>query len=165
MNCWPNWYPPEYALERLAGQLGVPRESLVLDRSLPWELLADPDAAAGSQTFYKIAVDLPRRESLTVRQLLKRLGGGAGHRIVTGTPEQIADAIVDWVDKGVADGFNLMPDVLPSGFDDFVDHVVPELQRRGVFRTEYDGTTLRGHLGLAVPRHMVPSPHIDQVVA
>jgi FMN-dependent oxidoreductase (nitrilotriacetate monooxygenase family) len=157
--------PPEYALERLAGQLGVPRESLVLDGSLPWELLADPDDAGGSQTFYKIAVSLARRESLTVRQLLRRLGGGAGHRIVTGTPEQIADAIVDWVDKGVADGFNLMPDVLPSGFDDFVDHVVPELQRRGVFRTDYDSTTLRGHLGLAAPHHAIPSSHVEQVVA
>lgn len=145
--------PPDYALDRLAGQLGVGREDLDLDGPLPWHLLADPDEAGGSQTFYRIALGLARRENLTVRQLLRRLGGGAGHRIVTGTPEQVADAIVDWVDRGIADGFNLMPDVLPGGFDDFVDGVVPILRERGVFRTEYDSTTLRGHLGLPVPTH------------
>ncbi|WP_329410029.1 LLM class flavin-dependent oxidoreductase [Nocardia vinacea] len=143
--------PPEYALNRLAGQLGVDPEVLHLDSPLPWHLLADPDVAGGSQTFYKIALGLARQEKLTVRQLMHRLGGGAGHRIVTGTPEQIADSIVDWVEKGIADGFSLMPDVLPGGFDDFVDGVVPILRQRGVFRTEYEGTTLRGHLGLPVP--------------
>ncbi|WP_405183079.1 LLM class flavin-dependent oxidoreductase [Nocardia sp. NBC_01377] len=146
--------PPEYALARLASQLGVEQDALALDSPLPWQLLADPDEAGGSQTFYKIALGLARRENLTVRQLLRRLGGGAGHRIVTGTPEQIADAIIDWVDKGIADGFNLMPDVLPGGFDDFVDGVVPILRRRGVFRTEYSGTTLRDHLGLRTPDHV-----------
>jgi FMN-dependent oxidoreductase (nitrilotriacetate monooxygenase family) len=145
--------PPEYALDRLAGQLGVDRAALTLDAPLPWHLLADPDEAGGSQTFYKIALGLARRENLTVRQLLRRLGGGAGHRIVTGTPEQIADSIIDWVDKGIADGFNLMPDVLPGGFDDFVDGVVPILRQRGVFRTEYDSSTLRGHLGLPLPEY------------
>lgn len=124
---------------------------MTLDAALPWNLLKDPDEAGGSQTFYRIALGLARRDNLTVRQLLRRLGGGAGHRIVTGTPEQIADDILRWVDAGVADGFNLMPDVLPSGFDDFADHVVPELQRRGRFRTEYTGTTLRENLGLRIP--------------
>ncbi|OZC48211.1 LLM class flavin-dependent oxidoreductase [Rhodococcus sp. RS1C4] len=143
--------PPAYALGRLAGQLGVPADSLDLDGHLPWDLLKDPDEAGGSQTFYRIALGLAQRENLTVRALLKRLGGGAGHRIVTGTPEQIADDIIEWVDAGVADGFNLMPDVLPSGFDDFADHVVPELRRRGRFRTEYTGSTLRENLGLRVP--------------
>ncbi|MFE5476287.1 LLM class flavin-dependent oxidoreductase [Nocardia sp. NPDC056541] len=145
--------PPDYALDRLATQLGVDRDDLTLDGPLPWHLLADPDEAGGSQTFYKIAVGLARRENLTVRQLLRRLGGGAGHRIVTGTPEQVADAIIDWVEAGIADGFNLMPDVLPGGFDDFVDGVVPILRERGVFRTDYEATTLRGHLGLPVPTY------------
>ncbi|MFF0816034.1 NtaA/DmoA family FMN-dependent monooxygenase [Rhodococcus sp. NPDC003318] len=98
-----------------------------------------------------------RRRDLLAELVPPELDSGAGHRIVTGTPEQIADAIVDWVDKGVADGFNLMPDVLPGGFDDFTEHVVPILQRRGRFRTEYRSTTLRGHLGLAVPSHSVPA--------
>ncbi|MGW6697513.1 LLM class flavin-dependent oxidoreductase [Nocardia sp. NPDC055049] len=145
--------PPDYALDRLATQLGVDRDALTLDGPLPWHLLADPDEAGGSQTFYKIALGLARRENLTVRQLLRRLGGGAGHRIVTGTPEQVADAIIDWVEAGIADGFNLMPDVLPGGFDDFVDGVVPILRERGVFRTDYEATTLRGHLGLPVPTY------------
>jgi FMN-dependent oxidoreductase (nitrilotriacetate monooxygenase family) len=143
--------PPEYALERLAGQLGVGREDLDLDRPLPWLLLPEPDSAGGSQSFYKVATDLARRENLTVRGLLFRLGGGAGHRIVTGTPEQVADTIVEWVDAGAADGFNLMPDVLPEGLVPFVEHVVPELRRRGRFREGYESTTLRGHLGLAAP--------------
>jgi alkanesulfonate monooxygenase SsuD/methylene tetrahydromethanopterin reductase-like flavin-dependent oxidoreductase (luciferase family) len=155
--------PPEYALNRLAGQLGVDREDLDLDGELPWHLLPEPDASGGSQTFYKVAVDLARRERLTVRGLLFRLGGGAGHRIATGTPDQIADTILEWVDAGVADGFNLMPDVLPEGFDAFVEHVVPELQRRGRFRTEYEATTLRGHLGLAEPQWKRPGVRAEAV--
>jgi hypothetical protein len=90
------------------------------------------------------------RDQPTYRQLLHTLGGGAGHRIVVGTPEQIADDIERWYRAGAADGFNVMPDALPSGFDQFVDHVIPELQRRGLFRTEYRGSTLREHLDLPV---------------
>jgi hypothetical protein len=79
-----------------------------------------------------------------------------------GTPEQIADDIELWFRAGAADGFNVMPDVLPSGFADFADQVVPELRRRGLFRTEYDGTTLRDHLGLGLPAvpGRVPQPEV-----
>ncbi len=76
---------------------------------------------------------------LTVRQLLRALGGGVGHRIVVGTPEAIADDIEAWFRAGAADGFNLMPDVLPEGLETFVDAVVPILQRRGLFRLDYAG--------------------------
>jgi FMN-dependent oxidoreductase (nitrilotriacetate monooxygenase family) len=86
------------------------------------------------------------------RELLRRLGGGMGHRIVAGRPEQIADTMIDWLDHGAADGFN----VLPEGFDDFADQVIPELQRRGRFRTAYEGTTLRQHLGLREPDYSRP---------
>ncbi len=96
-------------------------------------------------------VNLARRGNLTVRQLLRALGGGVGHRIIAGTPEQIADDIETWFAAGAADGFNLMPDVLPSGLETFVDTVVPILQRRGLFRTDYSGATLRDHFGLAKP--------------
>jgi FMN-dependent oxidoreductase (nitrilotriacetate monooxygenase family) len=147
---------PQYAIGRLAGQLGLPEESLALDRPLPFDLLPEPEQAAGSRTFYGIVVETARREQLTVRQLLHRLGGGMGHRIVAGTPEQIADTMIDWVDHGAADGFNVMPDVLPEGFDDFADQVIPELQRRGRFRTGYEGTTLRQHLGLREPDYSRP---------
>ena len=81
-------------------------------------------------------MDLARRERLTVRQLIGRLGGGRGHRTFSGTPEQVADAIQGWFEKGAADGFNIMPPVLPSGLDAFVDHVVPILRARGLFRRE-----------------------------
>ena len=86
-----------------------------------------------------------------MRQLIGRLGGGRGHRTFAGTPEQVADAIQSWFDAGAADGFNIMPAVLPSGLEAFVDHVVPILQQRGLFREEYTGTTLRDHYGLARP--------------
>jgi FMN-dependent oxidoreductase (nitrilotriacetate monooxygenase family) len=147
---------PQYAIGRLAGQLGLPAETLALDRPLPFDLLPEPEQAGGSRTFYGIVLETARREQLTVRQLLHRLGGGMGHRIVAGTPEQIADTMVDWVDHGAADGFNVMPDVLPEGFDDFADQVIPELQRRGRFRTAYHGTTLRQHLGLREPDYARP---------
>ncbi|MGO9955133.1 MAG: LLM class flavin-dependent oxidoreductase, partial [Solirubrobacteraceae bacterium] len=149
---------PNYALGRLADQLGLPAEALELDRQLPFELLPEPGQAGGSQTFYAIVLETARREQLTVRQLLKRLGGGVGHRIVVGTPEQIADTMIEWVDNGAADGFNVMPDVLPEGFDDFADHVIPELRRRGRFRTEYEGATLRENLGLRRPAYSAPGP-------
>ncbi|WP_433528204.1 LLM class flavin-dependent oxidoreductase [Micromonospora sp. CA-263727] len=148
--------PDAYARQRLAGQLGIALDGLADDEPIPTELLVDPDHAGGSQTFYRIVKAIIDTERPTLGQLLKKLSGGGGHRIVVGTPEQIADDIETWFRAGAADGFNVMPDVLPSGFDDFADHVVPELQRRGLFRTEYDGRTLREHLGLGLPA--VPAP-------
>lgn len=79
------------------------------------------------------------------------MNGGTGHRTIVGTPESIADDIEKWFLAGAADGFNLMPDVLPSGLEIFVDEVVPILRRRGLFRHEYAGKTLRDHLGLSRP--------------
>ncbi|CPU66376.1 nitrilotriacetate monooxygenase component A (NTA monooxygenase component A) (NTA-MO A) [Mycobacteroides abscessus] len=86
-----------------------------------------------------------------MRQLIGRLGGGRGHRTFAGTPEQVADAIQDWYDAEAADGFNIMPAVLPSGLEQFVEHVLPVLRERGLFRTEYEGRTLREHYGLERP--------------
>ena len=143
--------PDAYARRRLSGQLGFSVDDLDPDKPIPQELLVEPDAAGGSQTFYRQVVGIIERENLTLRQLLRRLGGGGGHRIVVGTAEQIADDIETWFREGAADGFNVMPDVLPDGFDDFAEQVIPELQRRGLFRREYEGTTLRDYLGFAVP--------------
>ncbi|WOC11438.1 LLM class flavin-dependent oxidoreductase [Gordonia sp. MP11Mi] len=143
--------PGPYARARLEGQLGCSLDGLDDDAPIPLDLLRHPDEAGGSQSFYRIVRDIIVAEKPTLRQLLTKLSGGGGHRIVVGTPEQIADDIELWFRAGAADGFNVMPDVLPSGFDAFVDHVVPELQRRGLFRTDYDSTTLRGHLGLGLP--------------
>ncbi|PVZ53911.1 LLM class flavin-dependent oxidoreductase [Arthrobacter sp. H-02-3] len=142
--------PLPYAIGRLGGQLGVDLKDVDLDAPVRRGGLPEPEAAAGSQTFYRMVLGIIERDKPTYRQLLHTLGGGAGHRIVVGTPEQIADDIERWHRAGAADGFNVMPDALPSGFDQFVDHVIPELQRRGLFREEYEGHTLRGHLNLPV---------------
>ncbi|MFI6481059.1 LLM class flavin-dependent oxidoreductase [Nonomuraea sp. NPDC050663] len=146
---------PEYARKQLATLLGVDPEDLPLDRQLPADL-PDEDAVEGAKSRYTLVVNLARREKLTVRRLIGRLGGGRGHRTFAGTPEQVADAIEHWWRSGAADGFNIMPPVLPSGLEVFVDQVVPILQRRGLFRTEYEGTTLRDHYGLARPANRNP---------
>ncbi|MET0901312.1 MAG: LLM class flavin-dependent oxidoreductase [Mycobacterium sp.] len=141
---------PEYALEQLAKTLRIPLEQLDLDKPLPDDLLPE-DAIEGAKSRYTLIVELARRDQLTVRQLIGRLGGGRGHRTFTGTPEQVADTIEEWFRGGVADGFNIMAPVLPSGLEIFVDHVVPILRTRGLFRTEYTADTLRGHYGLSRP--------------
>ena len=92
-----------------------------------------------------------RREKPTLRQLLANLAGARGHYTIAGTPEQIADIIEDWFSDGAADGFNIMPPVLPAMLDVFSAEVIPLLQKRGLFRTEYEGDTLRDHYGLDRP--------------
>lgn len=141
---------PEYARIQLAKTLRVAPGDLPLDRQLP-DNLPSEDEIEGAKSRYTLIVQLARREKLTVRELIGRLGGGRGHRTFTGTPVQVADAIQEWFDGGAADGFNIMPPVLPSGLESFVDQVVPILQERGLFRTEYAGRTLREHYGLARP--------------
>jgi alkanesulfonate monooxygenase len=91
-----------------------------------------------------------REENLTVRQLAQRVGGYPGLSMV-GTPKTIADQMEEWLLTQGSDGFNVMFPYLPEGLNDFVDRVVPELQRRGLFRTHYEGRTLREHLGLPRP--------------
>ncbi len=140
----------EYGQRQLARLLRIPVEQLDLDRELPADLPTE-DEIEGAKSRYTLIVELARREKLTVRQLLGRLGGGRGHRTFTGTPEQVADAIEEWFRAGAADGFNIMPPVLPSGLELFVDHVVPILRQRGLFRHEYTGRTLREHYGLPRP--------------
>ncbi|MFG1654320.1 LLM class flavin-dependent oxidoreductase [Micromonospora sp. NPDC049275] len=151
---------PEYARQQLATTLRVTPEDLDLDKELPADLPSE-DEIEGAKSRYTLIVGLARRERLTVRQLIGRLGGGRGHRTFAGTPEQVADAIEEWYRAGAADGFNIMPPVLPSGLEVFVDHVVPLLQRRGLFRTEYTGTTLRDHYGLPRPANQ----HARQLAA
>jgi alkanesulfonate monooxygenase SsuD/methylene tetrahydromethanopterin reductase-like flavin-dependent oxidoreductase (luciferase family) len=147
--------PIEYSLARLAGTLHIDPALLDLDKPLPDPL---PLPRNANQTMFQGTVNIARRGNLTVRQLLRALGGGVGHRIIVGTPEQIADDIEAWFKAGAADGFNLMPDVLPSGLEVFVDNVVPILQKRGLFRRDYAGTTLRSHLGLPHPPSRFAGP-------
>jgi alkanesulfonate monooxygenase len=98
------------------------------------------------------AIDLARRENLTVRQLAQRLGGFSGLAMV-GTPKTIADEMEEWLVTEGSDGFTVQFPYLPGGLEDFVNHVVPELQRRGIFRSEYEGKTLRENLGLPRPEN------------
>jgi FMN-dependent oxidoreductase (nitrilotriacetate monooxygenase family) len=138
---------PEYGVRQLSNLLDHDISQYPLDGPLP-------DVGSyteGSQSRFDLVTGLARRENLTIRQLIERLAGGRGHRVFAGTPAQVADQIEQWFTEGAADGFNIMPPTLPGGLDDFVNVVVPELQRRGLFRTEYTGTTLREHYGLARP--------------
>jgi FMN-dependent oxidoreductase (nitrilotriacetate monooxygenase family) len=144
---------PEYARLQLAQTLRIAPEKLELDAELPSEVSADDNLTEAAKSRYTLIVNLARRERLTVRQLIGRLGGGRGHRTFAGTPEQVADALQHWFEHGAADGFNIMPPVFPSGLERFVEHVVPILQKRGLFRTEYKGSTLREHYGLARPEN------------
>ena len=141
---------PEYGLAQLSRVLEVPEESLELDRPLPPEVFGRP-RVEGAQSRFDLVTELGRRENLTVRQLIARLGGGRGHRTFAGTPEQVADTIEDWFTRGAADGFNVMPPVLPDGLEVFAEHVLPVLRKRGLFRAEYAGRTLREHYGLPRP--------------
>ncbi|MGW3472868.1 LLM class flavin-dependent oxidoreductase [Saccharopolyspora sp. NPDC000995] len=138
---------PQYGLRQLSTLLDHDVTRYPLDGPLP-------DVGTyteGAQSRFDLIVGLARREDLTIRQLIERLAGGRGHRVFAGTPMQVADELEQWFTGGAADGFNIMPAALPGGLDDFVDLVVPELRRRGLFRTEYTGTTLREHYGLARP--------------
>ncbi|GGX05235.1 monooxygenase [Streptomyces malachitofuscus] len=140
---------PEYGIAQLSGMLGTDLTGLPLDGPLP-ELPEERDIN-GNKSRFTLVAELARRDGLTLRELVARLGAGRGHRVFAGTPEQIADQLEEWFTHGAADGFNIMPPHLPGGLEDFVDHVVPVLQRRGLFRTEYTGRTLREHYGLARP--------------
>lgn len=140
---------PEYGLAQLSGMLGTDLTGLPLDGPLPE--LPDERDINGNKSRFTLVAELARRDGLTLRELIARLGGGRGHRVVVGTPEQIADELQEWFTRGAADGFNIMPPYFPGGLDHFVDQVVPILQARGLFRTEYTGRTLRDHYGLARP--------------
>ena len=112
--------------------------------------LPDIPESNASKSGRERAIALARKENLTVRQLAQRLGGYSGLAMV-GTPTTIADEMEEWLTTDASDGFTIMFPYLPGGLDDFVDRVVPELQRRGLFRTEYEGKTLRENLGLERP--------------
>ena len=133
------------AVASLSMALGVDASAFDPDGPLP-EI---PDTNA-SKSGRERTIELARSENLTVRQLAQRLGGYSGLAFV-GTPQTIADEMEAWLDERGSDGFNVLFPWLPGGLDAFVDKLVPELQRRGVFRREYEGPTLRDNLGLPRP--------------
>ena len=124
---------------------------LDLDRPLQPKDFPDPNSLETMKSRAALIVRIVRNEGLTLRELLARFAGGRGHYTFAGTPDQVVDLIVDWFENGAADGFNVMPPVIPAMLDPFIEEVIPRLQRRGLFRTEYSGTTLRDHLGLDRP--------------
>ncbi|MCH5557376.1 LLM class flavin-dependent oxidoreductase [Pseudomonas syringae] len=120
-----------------------------LDGPLPELPLTD----SGQRSRQKLLTELADQENLTLAQLGRRIAGGRGHYSLIGTPEQIADELQRWFEQGAADGFNVLVPHLPGGLEDVAQLLVPELQRRGLFRAEYEGTTLRENLGLQRPAY------------
>jgi N-acetyl-S-(2-succino)cysteine monooxygenase len=114
--------------------------------------LPDPlPQGSGSKGHYDSIVAMARRENLTIRQLGDRVAGARGKNTIHGSPAKVADYMEEWFSKGACDGFCVMPPYIPGAHDDFCTLVIPELQRRGLFRKDYEGTTLREHLGLPRP--------------
>jgi FMN-dependent oxidoreductase (nitrilotriacetate monooxygenase family) len=136
---------PDSGLGTLSTMLGTDARAFDLDAPLP-EI---PETNASKSARERV-VDHARRHNLTVRQLAQYVGGYGGKSFV-GTPASIADEMQEWLFNEACDGFNIMFPTVPAGLDEFVDMVVPELQRRGIFRKEYEGATLRENLGLPRP--------------
>ncbi|BCM88210.1 nitrilotriacetate monooxygenase component A [Abditibacteriota bacterium] len=169
------------ALERLSQMFHVDLTGLTLDDHVPFEKLPPVESIKLDQGRFKVYVDMARRDNLTLRQIVYRSAGGRGHNYFVGTPLQMVDHMEKWLDNGAADGFNLMPGVLPTDWDFLVNDVLPELRRRGLFRDEYTGSTLREHyrlqrpenqfttgkteVGAAIPHSVeIPSPNFLQNV-
>jgi alkanesulfonate monooxygenase len=131
---------------------GIDFSSFPLDEPMP----ANPEIDQAAKRF-RIFLEIDGRR-LTVREVIDYVSAGIGHLALIGSPGQLAETMIKWVEENGADGFNLMPHCLPGGLEDFVDYVVPELQERGVFRTEYEFETLRENLGL-------PRPELQQATS
>ena len=148
---------PEVGRRRLSGRFGgFDFGHLELDRPLTAADFPDPDTVEAARSRAATIVGLVERERPTLRQLLAKLAGARGHYTFAGTPEQTADFMAEWLRDGAADGFNLMPPVLPWMLDAFIERVLPILRERGLFREAYTGSTLRAHYGLARPAPEVP---------
>jgi FMN-dependent oxidoreductase (nitrilotriacetate monooxygenase family) len=150
---------PEVGRKRLSGRFGGHDFShLPLDRPLSPADFPDPGAVEAARSRAEVILNLVSRDRPTLRQLLGYLAGARGHFVTAGTPEQIARLIEDWFADGAADGFNIMPPLLPAQLDIFSAEVIPILQRRGLFRTEYTGAMLREHYGLGWPASVFDDP-------
>lgn len=137
---------PDHGLAYLSRRLGHDVTGYDPDQPLP-----DLDAVDEVGTRSGQMLDMARQKNWTLRQLYQHFAATRGHMVLVGTPADVVDDMQAWFEGGACDGFNLIPPMFPSEFDAFVDLVVPELQRRGIYRTAYEGTTLRDRLGLSVP--------------
>ena len=141
--------PIEVAMASFSEMLGgIDLSPYPLDGPMP-ELQGNSARMSAPPAYVKLA----RRENLTLRQVAKRAVASKQHFLVRGTARQVADELEHWFVNKAADGFNLLPAYLPGSLNDFVNDVIPELQRRGLYRTEYEGTTLRANLGLPIPQN------------
>ena len=139
-----SWLTPSNALALVSNRIGFDISGFPLDGPVP----EFPAATNRGQSFSVALLDMARREKMTLRDLYNVTAAARGHWVIYGTPRRIADTLEEWFVSGFADGFVIMPAYFPAAFDDFVNLVVPELQRRGLYRQDYSGPTLRDHLGL-----------------
>jgi alkanesulfonate monooxygenase SsuD/methylene tetrahydromethanopterin reductase-like flavin-dependent oxidoreductase (luciferase family) len=138
---------PAVGIDMLADLAGVEEV-----RKLPIDaLISELPETEGGKSRRALFLELAARENLSLRQLYLRVAGARGHWQVIGTAEDIADELEERFVNYGADGFNIMSPILPAGLSDFAELVVPQLRRRGLFRTQYQGSTLREHLGLKRP--------------
>src|SRR5437016_4970155 len=138
-----SWLTPTNALTLVTSRIGYDVTGFPLDGPVP-----APPPDASSQTFHYVLYEMARRENMTLRDLYNLTAAARGHWVLCGTPNTIADTLEEWFVEGAADGYNVLPPYFPGAFADFVDLVVPELQRRDLFRRNYQGKTLRDHFGL-----------------
>jgi FMN-dependent oxidoreductase (nitrilotriacetate monooxygenase family) len=137
---------PQHGLAYLSRRLGHDVTGLDPDKPVPDLGAVDEVGTRSGQM-----LDLAKKENWTLRQLYQHFAATRGHMVMIGTPASVADEMQHWFENGACDGFNLIPPMFPDDLDSFVDMVVPELQRRGIYRTAYEGKTLRDRLGLDVP--------------
>lgn len=135
------------ALAMLSDRFGVDMSVYDLDGPIPEDLAPSDNYHA----FAKVMLDKAKRENMRLRDVYNLMAAARGHWVLCGTPDYIADTLETWFTTGAADGFNIMPSHFPTGLTDFVDLVVPILQARGLYRTQYEGDTLRDRLGLERP--------------
>ena len=141
--------PDDVALSALARfTRGVDIFSYPLDGPMP-----DLPEANSAKSRQKLIMDMAKKNNMTLRQVARSVSAAQGHRVLVGTPDYIADELQEWLEKDAADGFNVICNYYPKPFEDFSSLVIPELQRRGIFRTAYEGKTLRENLGLRVPEN------------
>jgi len=136
-----SWVSPTNALRLVSVRIGHDISQYPLDGPVP-----DLPLTQNSQSFARTLLSMARRQNMTLRDLYNIAAAARGHWVIYGSPKTIADKLQDWFEAGIADGFMIQPAYFPGAFDDFVDLVVPELQKRGLFRHEYAGSTLREHL-------------------
>ena len=137
---------PDHGLAYLSRRLGHDVTGYDPDKPVPNLEAVDEVGTRSGQM-----LDMARQKNWTLRQLYQHFAATRGHMVLVGTPVEVVDSMQEWFENGACDGFNLIPPTFPGEFDAFVDMVVPELQNRGIYRTAYEGTTLRDRLELSVP--------------